>query len=92
MSHNEREPFPKPGLKLASSTTSFVLRILNHIRNRTPFAATDLVPSSAHGTSHTGPTLLKSHHRHQIPMPLTPLVAYALTPMKISPSACPCAI
>ena len=52
MSHNERDPIPKSGLKLASSTSSSVPWTLDHIRNRTPFSATNLMPS-AHDTTHT---------------------------------------
>ena len=70
MSHHERNPILKSGLKLASSISSSLPWILNPTRNRTAFTTTDLMPCSARSTTlHTYPDagVLKSRHHHQIP-------------------------
>ncbi|KIK03070.1 hypothetical protein K443DRAFT_95727, partial [Laccaria amethystina LaAM-08-1] len=46
-------PIPKSRPKLASSTSSSVAWILDHIISGIPSTATNRIPSSVHDTSHT---------------------------------------
>jgi len=76
MCHNEWDPIPKSRLKLLSDPW-----ILHHIRHRTHFTATNIMPSSR-DTSHLFRCqCVKSRHRHQIPR-------QANIRKKINPSAC----
>ena len=88
MSHSKQDLIPIPELKLPSSTSSSVLWTLKRIINRTPFTATDLMPSSTHDTSLTQYIKELSPSPNPSGVLLPPLVLYALIPTNINPSSC----
>ena len=89
MSYNTRELIPIPELKLPLSTSSSVPWTLQRIINRTPFTATDLIPSSTHDTSPNQFIKELSPSPNPPGMSLPPLVLYASIPTKISTRVCP---